>query len=238
MRSAVWLLRLGTFIKYIPYPVTVGFTAGIATIIFASQIKDLLGLSLDNEPGPLLPKLQALGSALPTASPAAILVAAATIGIIALIRRFRPHWPSFIIAVAVAAVASALMGLPVETIGTRFGGIPQTLPMPHLPEVSYAKVIEVLPNALSFTLLGCIESLLSAVVADSMTGRRHRSNCELVAQGIANIASPLFGGICVTGNIARTATNVRSGARSEEHTSELQSLMRITYAVFCLKKKN
>src|SRR3546814_2436485 len=143
-----------------------------------------------------------------------------------------------IIAVAVAAVASALVGLPVETIGTRFGGIPQTLPMPHLPEVSYAKVIEVLPNALSFTLLGCIESLLSAVVADSMTGRRHRSNCELVAQGIANIASPLFGGICVTGNIARTATNVRSGARSEEHTSELQSLMRITYAVFCLKKKN
>src|SRR3546814_5322888 len=120
-----------------------------------------------------------------------------------------------IIAVAVAAVASALVGLPVETIGTRFGGIPQTLPMPHLPEVSYAKVIEVLPNALSFTLLGCIESLLSAVVADSMTGRRHRSNCELVAQGIANIAS-----------------------RSEEHTSELQSLLRISYAVFCLKKTN
>lgn len=213
MLSAVGLLRLGTFIKYIPYPVTVGFTAGIAIIIFASQIKDLLGLSLGKEPGPLLPKLQALGSALPTASPAAILVAAATIGIIALIRRFRPHWPSFIIAVAAAAVAGALVGLPVETIGTRFGGIPQTLPMPHLPEVSYAKVIEVLPNALSFALLGCIESLLSAVVADSMTGRRHRSNCELVAQGLANIASPLFGGVCVTGNIARTATNVRSGAR-------------------------
>jgi SulP family sulfate permease len=213
MLTAVGLLRLGTFIKYIPYPVTVGFTAGIAVIIFASQIKDLLGLNLEKEPGPLLPKLQAIGRALPTVSPAAVLVALAAIGIIVAIRRYRPHWPSFIIAVAVTAGAAVLFGLPVETIGTRFGGIPQTLPMPHLPEISYARVVAVLPNALSFALLGCIESLLSAVVADSMTGRRHRSNCELVAQGLANIASPLFGGICVTGNIARTATNVRSGAR-------------------------
>ncbi|HTK12576.1 MAG TPA: SulP family inorganic anion transporter [Xanthobacteraceae bacterium] len=213
MLTAVGLLRLGTFIKYIPYPVTVGFTAGIAVIIFASQIKDLLGLNLEKEPGPLLPKLQAIGRALPTVSPAAVLVALAAIGIIVAIRRYRPHWPSFIIAVAVTAGVAVLFGLPVETIGTRFGGIPQTLPMPHLPEISYARVVAVLPNALSFALLGCIESLLSAVVADSMTGRRHRSNCELVAQGLANIASPLFGGICVTGNIARTATNVRSGAR-------------------------
>jgi sulfate permease, SulP family len=213
MLAAVGLLRLGTFIKYIPYPVTVGFTAGIAIIIFASQIKDLLGLSLDKEPGPFVPKLQAIGSALPTANAPAILVAAVTIGIIVAIRRFRSHWPSFIIAVAVAAAGAALIGLPVETIGKRFGGIPQTLPIPNLPEVSYAKAIDVLPNALSFALLGCIESLLSAVVADSMTGRRHRSNCELVAQGLANIASPLFGGIPVTGNIARTAINVRSGAR-------------------------
>lgn len=214
MLLAVGLLRLGSFIKYIPYPVTVGFTAGIAIIIFASQIKDLFGLTLDNEPGPLLPKLQAIAGALPTVSPSAILIAAVTIGIIIAVRRYRPHWPSFIIAVAVASGGVALAGLPVETIGTRFGGIPQTLPMPHLPELSYERVIEVLPNALSFALLGCIESLLSAVVADSMTGRRHRSNCELVAQGAANIVSPLFGGICVTGNIARTATNVRSGARS------------------------
>ncbi|MHA6688114.1 SulP family inorganic anion transporter [Mesorhizobium sp. A556] len=209
---AIGLLRLGTFIKYIPYPVTVGFTAGIAIIIFASQIKDLFGLTLEKEPGPLLPKLQALTSALPTASPAAVLVAAVVIGIIAVIRKYRPHWPSFIVAVAIAAIGAALLGLPIETIGTRFGGIPQSIPMPHLPVMSYAKVIDVLPNALSFALLGCIESLLSAVVADSMTGRRHRSNCELVAQGVANIASPLFGGICVTGNIARTATNVRAGA--------------------------
>jgi SulP family sulfate permease len=213
MLLAIGLLRLGTFIKYIPYPVTVGFTAGIAIIIFASQIKDLFGLSLDNEPGPIIPKLQAIGSALPTASGPAILVATITIAVIVAIRRYRPQWPSFIIAVAVAAVGTALTGLPVETIGTRFGGIPQSLPMPHLPELSSAKIAQVLPNAVSFALLGCIESLLSAVVADSMTGRRHRSNCELVAQGIANIATPLFGGICVTGNIARTATNVRSGAR-------------------------
>ncbi|HET6629543.1 MAG TPA: SulP family inorganic anion transporter [Woeseiaceae bacterium] len=209
---AVGLLRLGTFIKYIPYPVTVGFTAGIAVIIFASQLKDLLGLALEQEPGPLLPKLQAIGGALPTATPAAILVAIVTVGGIVAVRHYRPHWPSFIIAVGAAAGGAALLGLPVETIGTRFGGIPQTLPVPQLPEFSQAQVIAVLPNALSFALLGCIESLLSAVVADAMTGRRHRSNCELVAQGLANLASPLFGGFCVTGNIARTATNVRAGA--------------------------
>jgi len=214
MLAAVGLLRLGAFIKYIPYPVTVGFTAGIAIIIFASQIKDLLGLTLEKEPGPLLPKLAAIGGALPTLNPGAVLIALGTILIIAAVRRYRPHWPSFIIAVGLAAVGAALAGLPVETIGTKFGGIPQALPTPHLPAISYERVVAVLPNALSFTLLGCIESLLSAVVADSMTGRRHRSNCELLAQGMANILSPLFGGICVTGNIARTATNVRSGALS------------------------
>ncbi|WP_448153006.1 SulP family inorganic anion transporter [Castellaniella caeni] len=213
MLSAIGLLRLGTFIKYIPYPVTVGFTAGIAVIIFASQIKDFFGLQLAHEPGPLLPKLQAMAGALPTASPVAMLVAGVTLAIIVALRKYRPHWPAFLIAVAVAAVGAAWFKLPVATIGTQFGGIPQALPWPQLPEISYAKVMAVLPSALSFTLLGCIESLLSAVVADSMTGRRHRSNCELVAQGLANIASPLFGGICVTGNIARTATNVRSGAR-------------------------
>ena len=211
--AAIGLLRLGTFIKYIPYPVTVGFTAGIAVIIFASQIKDLLGLRLEEEPAALLPKLQALAGALPTISAPAVAIAGVTIASIVLMRRYRPHWPAFIIAVAATAGAATLLGLPLETLGTRFGGIPQTLPTPQLPDLSFARIVEVLPNALSFALLGCIESLLSAVVADSMTGRRHRSNCELFAQGVANIASPLFGGICVTGNIARTATNVRSGAR-------------------------
>lgn len=212
MLAAIGLLRLGTFIKYIPYPVTVGFTAGIAVIIFVSQIKDLLGLTVDHEPAPILPKLVALAESLPTISAAAVAIAAITIGIIVAVRRYRPNWPGFIIAVGVAAGFAAIAGLPVDTIGTRFGGIPSTLPVPHLPDMSFDAISAVLPNAVSFTLLGCIESLLSAVVADSMTGRRHRSNCELVAQGMANIASPLFGGFCVTGNIARTATNVRSGA--------------------------
>jgi SulP family sulfate permease len=210
---AVGFLRLGTFIKYIPYPVTVGFTAGIAVIIFASQLKELLGLTLGKEPGPLLPKLAALAGALPTLNPAAVAVAALTVGGILALRRWRPQWPAFIIAVGLAAVLAALLGLPVETIGSRFGGIPSSLPAPRLPELSAERVAEVLPTALSFALLGGIESLLSAVVADSMSGRRHRSNCELVAQGAANIGAALFGGFCVTGTIARTATNVRSGAR-------------------------
>lgn len=211
---AVGLLRLGTFIKYIPYPVTVGFTSAIAVIILASQLKELLGLRLaEAEPGPLIPKLAALAQALPTFDVAAVAVAAGSIAVILILRRLRPHWPGFLIAVGLAAVAGALLGLPVETIGSRFGGIPRVLPAPHLPDLSLAKVSAVFPAALSFALLGGIESLLSAVVADSMTGRRHRSNCELVAQGAANVGSALFGGICVTGTIARTATNVRAGAR-------------------------
>ncbi len=211
---AVGFLRLGTFIKYVPYPVTVGFTSGIAVIILASQLKDLFGLTLAGaEPGPFIPKIEALAKAAPTFNLAALLVAAGSIAIIVGLRRFRPGWPGFLIAVVCATLAAWLFGLPVETIGTRFGGIPQMLPAPHLPDLSPDKIVAVLPAALSFTLLGGIESLLSAVVADSMTGRRHRSNCELVAQGVANIGSALFGGICVTGTIARTAANVRAGAR-------------------------
>jgi len=128
------------------------------------------------------------------------------------LKRFRPHWPGMLIAVGVASLAAALLALPVETIGTRFGGIPRSLPWPALPAFTIDKAMSVLPDAVAFALLGAIESLLSAVVADGMTGRRHRSNCELVAQGFANIASALFGGICATGTIARTATNVRAGA--------------------------
>ncbi len=210
---AVGALRLGTFIRYIPYPVTVGFTAGIAVIIFASQLHELLGLTLEHEPGPLLPKLAALGSALPSVNVAACAIAALCIGTILAVRRWRPHWPGMLIAVAVGSLSAWAAGLPVATIGTAFGGIPQTLPMPRLPPLGWDRVAEALPAAVSFALLGCIESLLSAVVADSMSGRRHRSNMELVAQGVANIGSALFGGFCVTGTIARTATNVRAGAR-------------------------
>ncbi|SEO41462.1 sulfate permease, SulP family [Paracoccus alcaliphilus] len=212
MLAAVGFLRLGTFIKFIPFPVTVGFTAGIAVIIFASQIKELFGLTLEHEPGKLLEKIPALWVVRDSLAPAAMLVSGATIGIILGLRRWRPHWPGMLIAVGVAAVATAALGLPVQTIGTKFGGIPSTLLAPALPELSPDRIMAVLPAAISFTLLGAIESLLSAVVADGMTGRRHRSNCELVAQGAANIGSAIFGGFCVTGTIARTATNVRSGA--------------------------
>jgi SulP family sulfate permease len=210
---AAGFLRLGTYIKFIPYPVTVGFTAGIAVIIFASQLKDLLGITLVKEPGELVPKLQALAGALHTIRFPAVAVALVSIMIIAAMRVLRPNWPDILIAVVGAALATWALALPVETIGTRFGGIPRELPWPALPSFSLAKAQAVLPDAIAFALLGAIESLLSAVVADGMTGRRHRSNCELVAQGFANIGSALFGGICVTGTIARTATNVRAGAR-------------------------
>jgi sulfate permease, SulP family len=214
MMMAIGFLRLGTYIKYIPYPVTVGFTAGIAVIIFSGELADLFGLTLSGkEPGPIIPKLVALYDAAPTVNGAAVAIAALATAAIIATRRWRPHWPSYLIAVGVASLAGFAFHLHVETIGSRFGGIPSTLPMPHLPAWSPQKIAEMLPAALSFTLLGSIESLLSAVVADSMTGRRHRSNAELVAQGIANIVSGLFGGICVTGTIARTATNVRAGAR-------------------------
>jgi SulP family sulfate permease len=211
---AAGFLRLGTYIKFIPYPVTVGFTAGIAVVIFATQIKDLFGITLAKEPGELVPKLQALAGALHTANFFAAAVAAISIGIIVGLRKLRPSWPGILIAVAAAAIASWTLALPVETIGTKFGGIPRELPWPAFPVFSLEKARAVLPDAIAFALLGAIESLLSAVVADGMTGRRHRSNCELVAQGFANIGSALFGGVCVTGTIARTATNVRAGARS------------------------
>jgi sulfate permease, SulP family len=211
---AAGFLRIGTYIKFIPYPVTVGFTAGIAVIIFASQLKDLFGITLAaKEPSELLPKLAALVQALPTANPSAIAIASGSIAIIVVLRRLRPAWPGLLIAVGFAAVVTFALSLPVETIGTRFGGIPRELPLPALPAFSLQKVQAVFPDAIAFALLAAIESLLSAVVADGMTGRRHRSNCELVAQGVANIGSALFGGICVTGLIARTATNVRAGAR-------------------------
>ena len=208
-------LRLGTYVKFIPYPVTVGFTAGIAVIIFASQIKDLLGLTLPgHEPAAFLPKLAALGAVIGTTNVWAVVLAVGTIAVMVVMRILRPNWPGILIGVVAATVVASMLGLPVDTIGSRFGGIPESIPAPALPVFSLQKMLAVLPDAVAFALLGSIESLLSAVVADGMTGRRHRSNCELVAQGVANIASALFGGICVTGLIARTATNIRAGARS------------------------
>ncbi|GGH54040.1 STAS domain-containing protein [Frigidibacter albus] len=211
---AAGALRLGSYIKFIPYPVTVGFTAGIAVIIFASQIKDLLGLTLGGpEPAEIVHKIEALWAARGTFSVAALALAAGTIALIETVKRWRPRWPSLLIGIVAASVLAAVMGLPVETIGSRFGALPRVLPVPSLPDLSGDALLAALPYAASFALLGAIESLLSAVVADGMSGRQHRSNGELVAQGVANIGSALFGGFCVTGTIARTATNVRSGSR-------------------------
>ena len=162
----------------------------------------------------MLPKLAALGEALPTANPAALAVGVAVAAVILIVRRLRPTWPGMLIAVVAATAGATLLHLPVETIGSRFGGIPQGLPRPQMPAASWEMLLAILPSALAFTLLGGLESLLSAKVADGMTGRVHRSNMELVAQGLANVASAVFGGIAVTGTIARTATNIRAGARS------------------------
>jgi SulP family sulfate permease len=215
MLTLIGLLRLGALIRYIPHAVAVGFTCGIAVIILASQLKDLGGLTLTGpEPGPLLPKLAALTLALPTINIPALTIGMGTAAIIFAARRLRPNWPGMLIAVAAAALTAWLLGLPIETIQSHFGGIPGGLPAPHLPTIDLQELQEILPAALSFTLLGGVESLLSAKVADGMTGRKHRYNMELVAQGVANIASALFGGIGVTGTIARTATNIRAGARS------------------------
>ncbi|WP_149141014.1 SulP family inorganic anion transporter [Gemmobacter caeruleus] len=213
MLLALGMARLGTYIRFIPYPVTLGFTAGIAVIIFASQLRDLFGLHLPGaEPSELLHKLSALWAARETVSGPALLVSLVTVALILGLRRLAPRWPAMLIAVAAMSVLAAL-GLPVETVGSRFGALPRLLPAPALPPMGAEAVLAALPWAVSFTLLGAIESLLSAVVADGMSGRQHRPNAELIAQGIANIGSGLFGGFCVTGTIARTATNVRSGSR-------------------------
>jgi sulfate permease, SulP family len=214
MLALVGAFRLGTYVKYVPYPVTVGFTAGIGTIILASQVAPFLGLTVPGEPADILPKLAALWAARATFTPQALMVSLATVTVILGLKRLRPGWPGMLIAVAAASVGVALLGLPVETIGSRFGEMPRGPGLPQVPMISGAALAEALPYAIAFTLLGAIESLLSAVVADGMTGRRHRSNVELVAQGVANVATALFGGMPVTGTIARTATNVRAGARS------------------------
>ena len=209
------MLRIGSLVRFIPHAVTVGFTIGIAVIIAASQLKDLAGLTLaEAEPGPLLPKLVALAGASSSMNWFALGVGGATAAIIAGLRKVRPTWPAMLIAVGATAVVTTLLHLPVETIGTRFGGVPNGVPAPRLPDFSVDVLVVALPAALSFTLLGAIESLLSAKVADRMTGRKHRSNMELIGQGLANVAAATFGGICVTGTIARTATNIRAGATS------------------------
>jgi SulP family sulfate permease len=213
MLTAAGYLRLGTYIRLIPYPVTVGFTAGIALIIFASQLKDLFGLTQATPPGHgFVHEVEGAIRSIDSFNPYAAAIAGLVIATIAFLQRWRPSSPAILIAVVLAAAVSAFFDLPVETIGSRFGGVPSGLPAPSFPAISMAKAMAVLPDAFSFALLGAIESLLSATVADGMTGRRHRANCELVAQGFANFVTPIFGGMVVTGTIARTATNIRAGA--------------------------
>ena len=208
------LARIGTLIKYIPDPVTTGFTSGIAVVIMASQIPDLLGLTAPGVPAEFIPKLQTLWAARETLTLPAVGLSAACVAAILLLRRHAPRVPGFLVATVAAAVVVAAAGLPVETLGSRFGDISARLPAPDLSFWTWGKAADVLPSALAIALLAGVESLLSAVVADQMTGRRHRSNMELTAQGIANVASAAIGGLPATGAIARTATSIRSGARS------------------------
>ncbi len=208
------LMRLGTLVKYMPQPVITGFTAGIAVSIFSSQIKDLFGLDITTLPAEFFARWHSYMTHAGSINPAAAALALATLALLIALRRYRPNWPGFLIAVILATLVTLLFKLPVETIVSRFGPIPRELPLPHLPSFDLARMRELLPSAFTIAFLGAVESLLSAVVSDGMIEGRHRSNCELVAQGIANGASALIGGLPATGAIVRTATNVRAGARS------------------------
>jgi sulfate permease, SulP family len=209
------LLRAGDWIKYVPEPVVTGFTAGIAVIIFASQLGDLFGLELSEVPAEFIGKLSVLWAARESVNLWALGLSLAALALILGLQKYAPRLPSLLTGVAAASIAAWAFKLPVETIGSRFGAeAAAALPQWSMPEVSLARLFALIPSALTIAFLAGIESLLSAMVADGMTGRRHRSNCELVAQGAANLAAPLFGGISATGAIARTATNIRAGAQT------------------------
>ena len=211
---AAGVLRVGTLLKYIPKPVITGFTSGIAVSIFASQVKDLLGLRMGAVPAEFFARWRAYLDYLPDFTPAALAITLGSVVVIVLLRRWRPLWPGFLITVVTATVLCTLFALPAETIGSRFGGIPAALPQFMIPHIPLERTLELFPSSFTIAFLAAVESLLSAVVADGMIGSRHRSNAELVAQGIANIGSALFGGLPATGAIARTATNIRSGGRT------------------------
>jgi sulfate permease, SulP family len=208
------IFRAGNLVALVPEAVVNGFTIGIAAIIASSQLKDLFGMTLAHEPAKFLEKLSALWAARATINPSALVIGLATMALIIVLRKAAPRWPGLIVAVSLTSAAALL--LPgVETIGSRFGALPDRLPMPALPSFTWARVQELLPSAFVIAFLAGIESLLSAMVADRMVpGAKHRPNAEVLAQGIANIGSSLFGGLPATGAIARTATNVRAGGRT------------------------
>ena len=208
------LTKLGSAIKYIPYPLIIGFTTGIAIIIFSSEVKDFLGLKMGGVPADFISKWLAYGQHLSSVNLYAAAIGAFTLLIVLLWPKITHKVPGSLIAIIVTTFAVSFFHLPVETIGSRFGAIPSSLPKPVIPGVSFAIVQQLIRPAITIALLGSIESLLSAVVADGMIGGNHRSNTELIAQGIANICSSLFGGIPATGAIARTATNIKNGGRT------------------------
>jgi sulfate permease, SulP family len=205
---------LGTAVKYIPRPVTIGFTNGIALLIASTQIKDFFGLKTPPVPSEFLPRIRMLIEHVSTARWETMAVAAASLAVILLWPRLTKRVPGSIVALLLSTAGVALFHVPIETIGSKFGGIPQGFPHFAMPSFHAAHIVPLLPSAFTVAMLAAVESLLSAVVADTMSGDRHNSNVELVAQGVANIASPLFGGIPATGAIARTATNIRSGAQT------------------------
>ncbi len=208
------IAKFGSVIKFIPAPVVTGFTSGIAVIIFSGEVKDFLGLKMGVVPAPFFEKWTALGSNFLNVNPWAIGIAALSLLIIIAWPRVSQKIPSPFVAVIVTTVIVQVFNLPVETIGSHFGNISGAIPMPHFPHVDLAMVRTLMPSAFTVAILGAVESLLSAVVSDGMIGGKHRSNMELIAQGVANIASPLFGGIPATGAIARTTTNIKSGGRT------------------------
>lgn len=208
------IFRFGGLIKFIPFPVTTGFTSGIALVILSTQIKDLLGLHIESVPAEFLAKWKSYLSHLNTLNPQAALLGLATVVLILLMRRFFPRMPAMLFAMLAATLIASVFHLNVETIGSRFGDLPRTLPAPSFPAFSLSQMGELFRPAFTIAILAAIESLLSATVADGMIGGRHRPNVELIAQGVANIGSIIFGGIPATGAIARTATNVKSGART------------------------
>lgn len=209
---AAGLMRLGTLVKYMPQPVITGFTAGIAVSIFSSQIKDALGLQMGSVPADFLSRWTVYAEHIGSIHATTVGITALGLGVIIALRRWMPNAPGFLIALLVCTLAA--LATSVETIGSRFGELPSALPTLQVPRIPFERTAELLPSSLTIAFLAGVESLLSAVVADGMTGGRHRSNGELVAQGIANVGAALVGGLPATGAIARTATNVRAGGRS------------------------
>ncbi len=208
------LMRAGNLISFVPEAVVNGFTIGIAIIIAASQLNDLFGLTTSGLPAEFFSKLEVLWAARGTVNWASVGIGAVTMVLIVGLRRVAPKFPGLIVAVGLTSAVVYLFHLPVDTIGSRFGALPSQLPMPKLPELSLDRVTELLPSAFVIAFLAGVESLLSAMVADRMTGGQYRRNAEVMAQGAANMGSALFGGLPATGAIARTATNVRAGGKT------------------------